>query len=111
MKAEVEGKSNRNTETETPKEEGKGTTGDDPGYNPTLEDLHLREVYGDWVHANPGTDLDRGVRDDSARQAWWRDLAVMTLRRYDMPSGRVGLRFVGTLGVELKGVWDRQWNS
>ena len=35
----------------------------------------------------------------------------MPLRRYDAPSGRVGRRFVGTLGVELKGVRDRLWNS
>ena len=31
--------------------------------------------------------------------------------RYDALSGRVGRRFVGTLGVELKGVRDRLWNS
>ena len=51
-------------------EEGEGTAGDEPGYNPTPEDLHLQEVYGDWVHANPDTHLDGGIRDDSAWQAW-----------------------------------------
>ena len=71
----------------------------------------LREVYGDWVHANPGTHLDGGIRDDLALQAWWRDLAVMPSMRYDAPSGRVGRRFVGTLGADLKGVRDRLWNS
>ena len=81
-----------------------------PGYQPTPEDLRLREVYGDWVHANPGTHLDRGVCDDSAWQAWWRDLAVLPSRRYDAPSGKVGRRFVRTLGEELKGVRDRRWN-
>ena len=80
------------------------------GYTPTPEDLSLREVYGDWVHANPGTHLEGGIRDDSAWQAWWHDRAVMTSRRYDAPSGRVGRRFVGTLGAELKGVRDRLWN-
>ena len=55
--------------------------------------------------------LDGGIRDDSAWQAWWYDLAVMPLRRYEAPNGRVGSRFVGTLGVELKGVRDRLWNS
>ena len=49
--------------------------------------------------------------DDLAWQAWWRDLAVMPSRRYDAPSGRVGCRFIGTLGRELKGVQDRLWNS
>ena len=81
-----------------------------PGYQPTPEDLRLREVYGDWVHANPGTHLDGGVRNDSSWQAWWRDLAVMPSRCYDAPSGKVGRRFVETLGEELKGVWDRRWN-
>ena len=36
---------------------------------------------------------------------------VIPLRRYDVPSGKVGRRFVGTLGEELKGVQDRRWNS
>ena len=104
-------KSAGNTETETPPEEGEGMAGDVPGYNPTPEDLRLREVYGDWVHSNPGTHLDGGIRDNSAWQAWWRDLAVMPSRGHDTPIRRVGHRFVGTLGVDLKGVRDRLWNS
>ena len=40
--------------------------GDEPGYNPTPEDLCLWEVYGDWVNANPGTHLDGGIRGDDA---------------------------------------------
>ena len=108
---EGEDKSAGDRATTTPPEDGEGTSGDVPGYQPTPEDLHLREVYGDWVHANPGTHLDGGVRDDSAWQAWWRDLAVMPLRHYDAPSGKVGRRFVGTLGKEMKRVRDRQWNS
>ena len=91
--------------------EGEGTSEYEPVYTPTPEDLRLQEVYGDWVHANPGTHLDGGIRDDSAWQAWWRDLVVMPSRRYDAPSGRVGWRFVGTLGAEIKGVRDRLWNS
>ena len=89
---------------------GEGKAGDELGYNPTPKDLRLQEVYRDWVNANPGTHLDRGIRDDSAWQAWWHDLAVMPLRRYEAPNGRVGSRFVGTLGVELKGVRDRLWH-
>ena len=46
--------------------EGEGESGDVPGYFPTPEDLRLREVYRDWVHGNPGTYLDAGVKDDSA---------------------------------------------
>ena len=81
-----------------------------PGYQPTPEDQHLREVYGDWVHANPGTHLDSGVKDNSAWQACWSDLAVMPSRRYGAPSGKVGQRFLGTLWVEMQGVRDRRWN-
>ena len=94
----------------TPSEDGEGTTGNVPGYQPTLEDLRLREIYRDWVHTNPGTHLDGGVRNDSAWQAWWLDLAVMPSRRYDALSGKVGRRFVGTLREEMKGVRDRRWN-
>ena len=85
-------------ETGTTLEEGEGAAGDVPSYKPTPDELRLREVYGEWVHANSGTHLDGGVCDNSAWQAWWLDLAVMSLRRYDAPSGRVGRRFVGTLG-------------
>ena len=72
-----------------------------PGYILIPEDLRLRELYRDWVHGNPGTHLDGGVKDDSAWQAWWRDLAVIPLRRYDAPSGKVGRRFVGMLGADM----------
>ena len=106
----MEDKSAGGRETETPLEDDEGTAGDVLVYQPTPEDLRLREVYRDWVHANPGTHLDGGVRDDSLWQAWWRDLAVIPLRRYDALSGKFGGRFVRTLGEELKGVRDRRWN-
>ena len=87
------------------------TAGYEPGYTPTPYDLRCREVYGDWVHANPGTHIDRGIQYDSAWQAWWRYLEVIPSRRYDATSGRVGHRFVGTLEAELNGVRDRLWIS
>ena len=70
--------------TTTPSE-GEGVVGDGPGYTPTPEDLHLWDVYGDWVHTNPGTHLEGGIRKDSAWQAWWHDLAV-ALRRAEWES-------------------------
>ena len=91
-----EGKASRNTTTPL---EGEGTVGDEPGYTPTPEDLRLQEVYGDWVHANPGTHLDGGIRDNSAWQAWWRDLAVNH-------QGAMTRR-VGELGGGLSGCWGR----
>ena len=44
--------------------EGEGESGDVTGYIPTPEDLRLREVYWDWVHRNPGTNLDGGITED-----------------------------------------------
>ena len=81
--------------------EGVGEEGDEPGYTLTLEELCLREVYGDWVPANPGTHLDGGISDDASWQSWCHDLAVMALRCYDAQSGKVGRQFVGTLGGEF----------
>ena len=81
--------------------EGEGGSGNVPVYVPTPEDLRLREVYRYWIHGKPGTHLDGGVANDSAWQAWWRDLAVMPSRRYDTPSGEVGCRFNGMLGAEM----------
>ena len=81
------------------------------GYVPTPEDLRLREVYGDWVHGNPGTHLDGGVKEDGLWQGWWRDLAVMPPHRYEAPSGEVWRRFVNALAEELRGIRDRRWNS
>ena len=60
--------------------EGEGARGDVLGYVPTPEDLRLREIYGDWVHGNPGTHLDGGVAEDGLWQGWWSDLAVMPPR-------------------------------
>ena len=65
----------------------------------------------DWVHRNPGMHLDGGLSDDLAWQLWWLDLALMPLRRYDAPSGKVGRRFVRILGAEMQGVRDRRGSS
>ena len=96
---------------DAPADNGEGENGDVPGYTPNPEDLRLREVYGDWVHENPGTHLDGVVADNSAWQAWWRGLAVMPSRRYDAPSGKFGRWFIGMLGADMQGVRDRRWNS
>ena len=91
-------------------EDGEEGRGDLPGYTPTLENLRLQEVYGDWVHANPGTYLHGRIRDDETWQEWLRDLAVMPSWRYGAPSRKVGRRFVVALVEELRRVWDRRYN-
>ena len=53
----------------TKTDDREGENGDVPGYVPTPEDLCLREVYGDWVHGNPGTHLPAG----SIVSVWWHD--------------------------------------
>ena len=79
-----------------------------PGYVLTPEDLRLQEVYGDWVHGNPGIHLDGRITDDGTWQGWWRDLAVMPLSRYEEPCGEVGRRYVNALVRELRGVRNRR---
>ena len=54
--------------------EGERKEGNKMEHNPNPEDLCLREVYGDWVHANPRTHLNGNISDDAVCQAWWRDL-------------------------------------
>ena len=61
--------------------DGERDNGDAPGYVLTLEELRLREVYGDWVHGNPGTHLDGGITDDGMWQGWCRDLGVIPSQR------------------------------
>ena len=82
-----------------------------------LPDVHLLGaydmlfgVYQDWVHQNPGNHLDGGITEDGKWQARWGKLACMPTKRYDVPSGKVGRIFVGTLSVELDGLQDWNWN-
>ena len=56
------GEDNQTTATR----EGEGKEGDEPGYNPTPEDICLQEVYRDWVHANPCTHLNGGISNNAA---------------------------------------------
>ena len=91
--------------------DGDRERGDFPGNTPIPEDLRLQEVYGDWVHANPDTHLDGGIRYSEMWQGWWYDLVVMPSWHYDAPSGKVGQRFVEALVGELRGVWEIQCNS
>ena len=35
-----------------------------PGYNLTPEELQLKEVYGEWVYANAGDHLLKGIAEN-----------------------------------------------
>ena len=76
----------------------------------TPEEFRIQEVYGGWVHSNPGTHLHGGIRDNENCQGWWRDLAVIPSQRYDTPSGKVGQHFVVALVEGLRRVRGRLWN-
>ena len=73
-----------------------------PGTSRKAEDLRLREVYGDWVHGNPGTHLDGGIAEDGTWKEWWYDLMVTTARRYEAPIRKVGRCFFNVLVRELR---------
>ena len=53
-----------------PREEGTDLT----GFNPSRDHEFLGEVYGDHLHQNNGTCLDRGVADDDLCQNCWKRL-------------------------------------
>jgi hypothetical protein len=43
--------------------------GDLPGYEVTVTDLKLMDVYGDYIHQNDGSQLDGDIKDDAAWQS------------------------------------------
>ena len=78
--------------------------GDLPGYIPTPENIYLHNVYGEWVCTNYGGHLSGGITDNTTCQARWRDLAVMSARRYKNLGGNVGRHFVWVLSDKLQEV-------
>ena len=90
---------------------GEGTAEDLPGYVLTGEDQRMQNIYGDWVHSNNGAHLSTGIQDDKEWQYHWKTLVVITARRYNAPSRRVGHRLVHALAAELTGFWQHHWNT
>ena len=89
----------------------KGAVGGLPGYVPTGEDQRIQEVYRYWVNSNDGAHISEGIQDYKEWKTRWKTLAVISMRRYDAPSGRVGRRFIHALAAELTGFWKRLWNT
>jgi hypothetical protein len=69
------------------------------------------EVFGDYVHQNPGQSLDGGIADDKLWQDYWRRLTVSHSLTYDAPSGVVGRRSIDMLAVILEGIISRKWDA
>eukprot|EP00957_Ditylum_brightwellii_P119969 9155723-Ditylum_brightwellii.AAC.1 len=59
-------------------------------------DRKLIEVYGDTVHLNNGMHMDGGILEDKEWQSWWTLLTAVPSKRYDVPKGPVGRRFIET---------------
>ena len=82
-----------------------------PGYVLTEADRLLDKVYGDHVHANPGTHLSGNFIEDANWQKRWKRIAQISPARYLVPQGRVGRGFLRRLTMEFRGVRQRTWNS
>ena len=82
-----------------------------PDYTCTKADGLLDTIYGDHPHDNDGTHLSGGVESDRIWQRRWLRACQLKTTHYDVPSKRVGRRFVDTFAIELQGVKDGKWNS
>ena len=58
-----------------------------------VSDNALYGVYQDWVHQNPGNNLDGRINDDGKWKARCKKLVCFLTQRYNAPSGRVGKKF------------------
>ena len=68
-----------------------------PGFTPEGVHLLLQGVYGDFLHHNDESHLDRGVVDDAVWQKFWRRLTAQSASWYGTPSGAVRRRFMAIL--------------
>ena len=84
-----------------------------PSYAISPVDCKLLEVYGDFVHANPGTHITGEVPIHINRiwQSRWKRLTALPQCHYMLPQGPVSHDFITQLTVELQGVCERKWNS
>ena len=69
-------------------------------FNPECAHLLLKGVYGDFLHHNNGSHLDRGAADDALWQRHWNRLAVQLDTWYATPSRPVGHSFMEILAAE-----------
>jgi hypothetical protein len=87
--------------------------GDLPDTVPPECALKLHAVYGDYIHANPGTHLDGGIADDDFWQDSYRRLTVRSPTLWQIPYGtnwKVSVAIVRTLMSLVNGLVDRKHN-
>ena len=87
------------------------THADHPDYIVTEADDLLHIVYGDNIHKNAGTHLSGAIPDDYIWQNHWLRIVQITSIRYQVPTGKIGRRFLTIFTSELRGVRIRHWNS
>ena len=80
-------------------------------FTPEHAHLLLQGFYGDFLHHNYGSHLDRGVADETIWKFRWRHLSTQLSIWYAMPSGEVGLSFTAILTAEWWEVLDSNWDS
>jgi hypothetical protein len=85
--------------------------GDLPNASISEADRKLMEVYGDYIHQNDGSHLDRDMKEDYVWQLRWRKLVALPCQRYNAPGGAVGCHFVQLLTEEINVICGRKWNS
>ena len=82
-----------------------------PGFTPKWAHLLLQGVYGDLLHHNNVSHLDRVIADNALLQCCCCRLVAQSESWYATPSGAVGRRFTEILSAEWRGVLSRIWNS
>ena len=75
------------------------------------KDLKLQEVYGNYVHQNPGTHLTRGIVEDAVWQDRWTLLVALPTFKYNCPGGAIGKDFVTLMTALWEGIMDDKHNS
>ena len=82
-----------------------------PSNTASPADLKLQEVYGDYVHQNPGTHLTRGILDDAVWQDRWRRLPALPTSRYNCLDEAVGKNFITMMSVLWEGIMEAKHNA
>ena len=69
------------------------------------------QVYGDHLHHNDGTHMDKRLEKNDMRKQRWLRLVDQSAIWYNTLPGAAGRRFTACLAVEWRGVFGRRWNS
>lgn len=94
-----------------PKTNPTPSNSDSSRYLQTDADRALDIVFGDHLHHNDGSQLDGGIIDDQVWQNFYSALNRFNPTHYDVPTNKVGQRFLTTLSHLITGIVNRKHNS